>query len=63
MPKTIQLHIVVTRLVRNNDHSISGLCNRPCSIKAALPTPIMRNVGSAIPSVLRVRIVSMACGK
>ena len=34
----------------------------PCTTKNTLPTPIDRNVGSAMPSVLRVRIVYMACG-
>ena len=63
MPKTMQLHRHVTALVMNIDQIIFGLCSNPCSIKAKAPTAIIRNVGKAMPSVLRVRMVSMACGR
>ena len=57
MLKTIVLQIEVTRFVRKRDQIISGLCSNPCSMKAKAPIPIIRKVGRAIPSVLRVRIV------
>ena len=63
MPKTMQLHRHVTALVMNIDQIIFGLCSNPCSIKAKAPIAIIRNVGKAMPSVLRVRMVSMACGR
>ena len=59
----MQLHRHVTALVMNIDQIIFGLCSNPCSIKAKAPTAIIRNVGRAMPSVLRVRMVSMACGR
>ena len=63
MPKTILLQTVVIKLVRKSDHNTSGLCSKPCNIKAELPMPIIRKVGKAIPSVLRVRMVLIACGR
>ena len=63
MPKTMQLQMVVMRLVTKSAHRISGLCRMPCNMKHALPMPIIRNVGNAMPSVFRVRMVVMACGR
>ena len=63
MPNTMQLHVAVTKFVKNSDQIISGLCKRPCSIKQSAPIPIIRKVGSAMSSVLRVRIVRTACGR
>ena len=59
----MQLHVQVTALVMNIDHIIFGRCSNPCSIKAKAPIAIMRKVGMAMPSVLRVRMVAMACGR
>ena len=63
MPNTMQLHVVVTRFVRNSAHSTSGLCRMPCNIKQKPPIAIIRKVGRAMSSVLRVRIVLTACGR
>lgn len=63
MPKMVTLHIVVTMLVIKSDHMMWGWCSRPCNVKAKEPIPIIRNVGSAMSSVSRVRIVRMACGR
>ena len=50
-------------LVMNIDHMIPGRCNNPWSMNAKAPIAIIRNVGRAMPLVLRVRMVVMACGK
>lgn len=63
MAKTIQLHVHVIALVMNMDHMMPLSWVRPWSMKAPAPIAIMRNVGSAMPSVFRVRIVSIACGR
>ena len=59
----MQLHMHVTALVINIDQIIPELCSRPCSIKAPAPMAIIRNDGNAIQSVLRVRMVVIACGR
>lgn len=59
----MQLQVVVTKLAMDIDQMISGLCKSPCNIKQKLPMAIIINAGREIPSVLRVRIVVMACGK
>ena len=61
--KIMQLQVQVTVLVMNIDHIIPPGCNTPCNIKANDPIAIIRNVGRAIPSVLRVRMVVIACGR
>ena len=63
MPNTMLLHVVVTRFVRNSDHSTSGLCKIPCNMKQKPPMAIIKKVGRAMSSVLRVRIVRTACGR
>ena len=60
MLNTMVLHVVVMRFVRKSAHNMSGLCSMPCSMKHNPPMAIIRNVGRAMPSVFRVRIVSMA---
>ena len=59
----MQLQLQVTAFVSTIDHIIPSLCSRPCTTKANAPIAIIRNVGIAIPAVLRVRMVSIACGK
>ena len=59
----MQLHRHVMALVMNIDHMIPGRCNNPWSMNAKAPIAIIRNVGRAMPLVLRVRMVVMACGK
>ena len=61
--KIMQLHVQVTALVMNIDHIILGRCSNPCNIKANAPIAIIRNAGTEIPSVLRVRMVVIACGR
>ena len=61
--KTIMLHKQVTALVTTIDHITPGRCSNPCTTKAKAPIAIIRKVGSAMPSVLRVRMVSTACGR
>ena len=63
MPNTIQLQMHVTALVMNMDHIMPELCSSPCSMKAPAPIAIIRNDGNAMPSVLRVRMVVIACGR
>ena len=55
--------IVVTRFVKNKDHMMSGWCNKPCSMKNVPPTPIIRKVGRAMPSVFLVRMVFIDWGR
>lgn len=61
MPKTIAEHVVVMRLVTTSGQFIGSLTS-PWATKNAPPRPINRNVGTAIPSVSRVRMVYIACG-
>ena len=63
IPKMMQLHRHVMALVMNIDHIMPGRCNNPWSMNAKAPIAIIRNVGRAMPLVLRVRMVVMACGK
>lgn len=60
IPKIITEQIVVMMLViaRGQFESIM-----PCTTKNKPPSPSIMNVGSAIPSVSLVRIVTMACGR
>ena len=57
------LQVPVTALVMNIDQIMFGRCNNPCSIKAKAPLPIIKKVGRAMPLVLRVRMVVIACGR
>ena len=57
------LQVPVTALVMTIDHIMPGWCNRPCNRKANAPIAISRKAGTEIPSVLRVRMVVIACGK
>ena len=59
----MQLHINVTALVMSIDQMMPASWQRDWITNATEPAAIIRNVGSAIPSVLRVRMVSMAWGK
>ena len=63
MAKIMQLHVHVTALVMNIDQMMPPWCKSPCSMKANAPIAIMRNVGKAMPAVLRVRMVVIACGR
>jgi hypothetical protein len=63
IPNTTQLQTQVMRLVIATDHITSGLCKKPCIIKQNAPTDISIKADIEIPSVLRVRIVCMACGR
>lgn len=58
-----RLHEPVMALVMNMDHITPLSCRRPCTMKANAPTDIIMKAGREIPSVLRVRIVVMACGR
>ena len=59
----MQLHVQVTALVMNIDQIMFGRWSNPCSMKAKAPIAIIRNAGTEMPSVLRVRMVVMACGR
>ena len=61
--KIIALQVQVTALVMNIDQIIFGRCSTPCNIKAKAPMAIIRNAGMEMPSVLRVRMVVIACGR
>jgi hypothetical protein len=61
--KIMQLQLQVTAFVITIDQIIFGRCSSPCNIKANAPIAIIRKAGTDIPSVLRVRIVLIACGK
>ena len=63
MTKIMQLHVQVMAFVMDMDHIMLGRCSRPCSIKAKAPIAIIRNAGTEMPSVLRVRMVVIACGR
>ena len=60
MLNTITEQDVVMRFVMKSDQMISGSCIKPCSMKQAPPIAIIRNVGKAMPSVLRVLMVVIA---
>ena len=59
----MQLHVPVTAFVMNMDQMIFGWCSSPCNIKAKAPIAMSRNAGTDMPSVLRVRMVVIACGR
>ena len=57
------LQVPVTALVMTIDHIMPGWWRSPCSKKANAPIAIRRNADTEMPSVLRVRMVVIACGK
>ena len=59
----MQLQLHVTALVMTIDQIMPSLCRRPWMTNANAPIAIIRNVGRAMPSVLRVRMVVIACGR
>ena len=59
----MQLQLQVTAFVITIDQIIPVSCSSPCRVNAKAPMAIIRNVGTAMPSVLRVRMVVIACGR
>ena len=63
MPKMMTLHTVVMRLVQKIAKPSPKMPSIiPCSIKAMPPMPIIRKVGNAMSSVLRVMRCRRSCG-